>query len=112
MAGDLAADVTDQPAQACAQDAQFSAVAVELFGVGIAPRHHRGMLGDTEVGLPQPHAVLGGQAVEAPDGRVQQLGVGREADVLGLHRGVDRDPPEVLATQRPAGMRHPQTLGQ
>jgi hypothetical protein len=33
---------------------------------------------------------------EAPDGRVQQLGVGREADVLGLHRGIDRDPLKVF----------------
>ena len=43
---------------------------------------------------------------------VQQLGIGREADVFGLHRGVDRDPLEVLAAQCPAGMRHPQALGQ
>src|SRR6202158_3833468 len=41
LAFDLAADVTDQPAQPRAQDAQFSTVAVELFGVGITPRHHR-----------------------------------------------------------------------
>jgi hypothetical protein len=50
--------------------------------------------------------------VEAFDRRVQQLGIGREGDVLGLHRGVDRDPRQVLAPQRPAGVRHPQTLGQ
>jgi hypothetical protein len=43
--------------------------------------------------------VLVGQAVEAFDRRMQQLGVGREADVLGLHRGVDRDPLKVLAGQ-------------
>jgi hypothetical protein len=48
---------------------------------------------------------------DAPDGGVQQLGVGREADVLRLHRGVDRDPLKVLAPQRPARMRHPQALG-
>jgi hypothetical protein len=58
LAIDLAADVADQPAQPCAPDAQFSAV-----------------------------AVLGGQAAEALDGRLQQLGVGREADVLGLNCG-------------------------
>ena len=112
LAFDLAADVTDQPAQPRAQDAQFSTVAVELFGVGITPRHHRRVLGDTEVGLPQPHPVLVGQAVEAFDRRMQQLGVGWEGDVLRLHRGVDRDPLKVLAPQRPAGMRYPQTLGQ
>jgi len=41
-----------------AQDAQLPTVAVELFGVGIASRHHRRALGDTDVGLPQPHSVL------------------------------------------------------
>ena len=54
---DLAADATDQPTLARAQDAQFSTVAVELFGVGAAPRHHRRAFGDAEVGLPQPHPV-------------------------------------------------------
>jgi hypothetical protein len=44
--------------------------------------------------------VLLGHAVEPPDRRVQQLGVGREADVLGLHRDVDRDPRQVLRPQR------------
>ena len=112
MAGDLAADVTDQPAKPCAQDGQLATVAVELLGMGVASRHHRRALGDAEVGLPQRHALLGGQAVEAFDRRVQQLGVGREADVLGLHRGVDRDPLEVLAAQRPARVCHPQALGQ
>ena len=56
--------------------------------------------------------MLVGQAIEAPDGGVQQLGVGRKADVLGLHRGVDRDPLKVLAPQRPALVCHPQALGQ
>jgi hypothetical protein len=80
--------------------------------VGVTPRHHRRVLGDTDIGLPQPHPVLVGQAVEAFDRRMQQLSVSREADVLGLHRGVDRDPLKVVAPQRPARMRHPQALGQ
>ena len=46
VAGDLAADVADQPTQPGAQEAHFSMVAVELLGVGIAPRHHRRLLGD------------------------------------------------------------------
>ena len=33
---------------------------------------------------------------EALDRRVQQLGIGGEGDVLGLHRGVHRDPRQVL----------------
>ncbi len=85
-------------------------VAVELLGVGIASRHHRRAFGDAEIGLPQPHPVLVGQAVEAFDRRMQQLGVGRKADVLGLHRGVDRDPLKVLAAQGSALMRYPQAL--
>jgi hypothetical protein len=43
---------------------------------------------------------------------VQQLGVGWEADVLGLHRGVDREPLEVARAQRADLVRHPQALGQ
>jgi hypothetical protein len=54
--------------------------------------------------------MLVGQAVEAFDRRMQQLGVGREADILGLHRGVDRDPLKVFAPQRPALVCHPQAL--
>ena len=87
-------------------------MAVELLGVGIAPRHHRGLLGDAQIGLPQPHPMLPGQAVEPLDRRVQQLGVGREGDVLGLHSGVDRHPRQILRPQRAARMRHPQALGQ
>ena len=72
-------------------------VAVELLGVGIASRHRGRPLGDAQIGLPQPHAVLTGQAVQSLDRRVQQFGIGRERDGLRLHRGVDRDPLEVLA---------------
>ena len=43
-ATDLAADVADQPAEPGTQDAQLPTVAVKLFGVGIAPRHHRRVL--------------------------------------------------------------------
>jgi hypothetical protein len=43
---------------------------------------------------------------------MQQLGVGREGDVLGLHRCVDRDPLKVLAPQCPARVGHPQALRQ
>ena len=43
---------------------------------------------------------------------MKQLGVGREGDGLRLHRGVDRDPLEVLAAQRAGLVRHPQALSQ
>jgi hypothetical protein len=63
--------VADQAAKSAAQEAQLPPVTIELFGVGIAPRHHRRVPGDPDVGLPQPHAVLVGQPVEAFDGGVQ-----------------------------------------
>ena len=111
-ASDLAADVADHPAKPAAQEAQLSTMAIELLGTGIAPSHHRRPPGNRDVGLPQPHAVLVGQPVESLDRRMQQLGAGREGNVLGLHRGVAWDPRQVLASRRPGGMRHPQALGQ
>jgi hypothetical protein len=95
-----------------AQETHLSMVAVELLGVGIAPRHHRRLLGDADVGLPQSHAVAAGQVIEARDRGMEKLGVGREGDVLGLNRGVDRDPRQVSGAQRAACVCHPQALGQ
>ena len=40
LTGNLAADVTDQPAKPAAQDPQLAAVAVELLGVGVSAGHH------------------------------------------------------------------------
>ena len=71
-------------------------LAIELLGVGVAPRHHSGTFGDAQVGLSQPHPVLLGQAVEPLDRGVQQFGVGREGNGLGLHRGVDRNPRQIV----------------
>lgn len=56
--------------------------------------------------------MLARQAIQSPDRRMQQLGVGREGDGLRLHRGVDRDPFEVVAAQGAGAVRHPQALGQ
>ena len=62
--------------------------------------------------MAQPHPVFAGKPREPSDRRVQQSGVGWEADRLGLHGGVDRDPLEVLRAQRPTVMGDPQALGQ
>lgn len=97
LALDLAADVANDPAAPGAQDAQLAPMPLELLGMGIAARHHRRGLGYARIGLPQPDAVPGGQAVEPLDRSVQQLGIGRKGDGLRLHRGIDRDPLEVLA---------------
>jgi hypothetical protein len=42
LARNLATDVADNPAQAAAQDAQLALMPPELFGMGVAARHHRG----------------------------------------------------------------------
>ena len=87
-------------------------VAFELLGVCIAPRHHRGALGDAQIGLPQLHPVLFGQLDDPSDRRMQQLGVGREGDVLGLDGGIHGYSLEIAGPQRATGVRHPQALGQ
>jgi hypothetical protein len=84
---------------------------VELLGVRVAPRHHRGPLGDAHIGLSQPYSVPAGEAIEPLDGGMQQLGVGRECDGLGLHGGIDRDPLEIPRAQRAGLVRDPQALG-
>src|ERR1700691_6315685 len=48
---DLARDIANEPPQPCAQEPHFSMMAIELLGVGIAPRHHRRSPGQTQVGL-------------------------------------------------------------
>src|SRR5215213_1958583 len=77
LALDLATDVADDPAETAAQDTQLPLMPPELFGMGVAACHHRSRLGGPQVGLPQPDAVPSGQAVEALNGRMKQLGIGR-----------------------------------
>jgi len=83
-------------------------VAGPLLGVGVAPCHHRGPLGDAQIGLSQWYSVPAGEAIEPLDRGMQQLGVGRKRDGLGLHGGVDRDLLEVLRAQRAGLVRDPQ----
>lgn len=61
LACDLAANVADDAAKPAPQEAQFAAVALELFGVSVTSRHHGGALCDAQIGLPQPLAILPGQ---------------------------------------------------
>jgi hypothetical protein len=60
--------------------------------------------------MPQSHAVTAGQAIGALDRGVEKLGIGREGDVLGLNRGVDRDPRQIPGAQHATLVRHPQAL--
>ena len=109
---DLAADIADDAAEPALQDAQLPLMPLELLGMGIAARHHRGSLGDPQIGLPQLDAVPARQAVQSPDRGMQELGIGRKGDGLRLHRGVDGDSLEVFAAQGAGTVRHPQALGQ
>ncbi len=45
LAGDLAVDVANEAAEPAAQEAQLPLVALELFGMGIAARHHGRVFG-------------------------------------------------------------------
>lgn len=45
------------------------------------------------------HTARPGQLAQLADRRLQQLGVGREGDVLRLHRGVHRDPAQIAFLQ-------------
>ncbi len=82
-------------------------MAFKLLGVGVAPRHHRGVLSNPQIGLPQLNTLLFGQARQPFDGRMQQLDVGREGDGLGLHGGVHRHALEIARTQRAGRVRQP-----
>ena len=64
LAGPRSWDVADNPAQPAAQDTQLPLMPLELVGMGVAARHHRGGLGHARVGLPQSDAVPSRQAVE------------------------------------------------
>ena len=57
-----------------------------------------------------PH--LWASRIESLDRRMQQLGVCRERDCLGLDRGVHRDPFDVAGAQCAGRMRYPQALSQ
>src|SRR3954462_10281428 len=65
LALDLATDVADDPAQPVANDTQRPLELAKLFGLGLAPRHHRSGLGHARIGLPQPDGVPSRQAIEA-----------------------------------------------
>ena len=57
IAGDLAADVADDPAEPGAQELELAPGPLELMGVGIAADHDRGALGHPQIALAQRHAV-------------------------------------------------------
>lgn len=107
---DLARDVADNPAQPGAQELDPPVHALELLGVRVAPGHQRRPLSDARIGLAQRYALRLGQLAELVDRGLQQFGVGREGDVLGLHRGVRRYPGKITLLQRAGAVRNTQGL--
>ena len=99
LAFDLAADVADDATEPCAQQPQLPPMALELLGVGIASRHHRSAFGDAQIRLPQLKAVRAGQPIEPLDRRMDQLGIGREGDCLGLDGAVHRHSLEIARSR-------------
>jgi hypothetical protein len=87
IAVDLAGNVADDAAQIGLELAQSPVGAVELAGMGIALVLDERELADPRVRLAQFHAQPLGELHQLLTGSVHQLGVGRERDVLRLHRG-------------------------
>ena len=56
VASNLAANVTDRPAQSGAQEFEFAPRPLELVGVAVAPDHDRGALGDPRFATASPNA--------------------------------------------------------
>ena len=83
-------------------------VTVELLGVGIASRHHRRLLGDAQIGLPQSHRMRTGQAIEPLDRCMQELASVGKAMFLGCTvvstviraKSLVRNAPLACATRR------------
>ena len=89
VAGDLAANVADHPAEPDAQEFELAPGALELVRVAIAPNHDRRPLGHPAITLPQLHIVALRQIDQLFQGAVAQPGIGWVGDRLWLHRGVD-----------------------
>ena len=75
--------------------AQSPVGTLELLGMGVTLILDEGELADSHVRLPELDAEPFGQLHQLLAGPVQQLGVGRERNVLRLHRGIDNDAREV-----------------
>ena len=85
-------------------------MAFELLGVRVAPGHQCGPLGDPDIGLTQRHPVFLGLAAKQTDRLVHQPGIGRDGNVLGLHRNVHCHPLQILRRQRASLVRHREAL--
>ncbi|ESX09211.1 hypothetical protein X767_32960 [Mesorhizobium sp. LSJC264A00] len=92
IAGDLAADVAEHPAEIGAKALEFATHPAELPGMRIAARPHRRCLGQPHVALPEHDAVPLGLTHQDLDCLEVEPAVGRMGDRLRLHRRIDGDP--------------------
>ena len=109
VAGDLAADVADHPAQSGAQKFEFASRPFELVRVGVASDHDRRALGPAPIALPQGHAVMARQFDQLRRARWHSRASVARAR-FWLHRGVDDHPLEVARRPYPGLVRHRQAL--
>src|SRR5215470_11359132 len=92
LAGDLAPDVADHPAEPDAQELELPPRPLELVGMRVAPDHDRGALGEAPIALPQRHVMAPGEIDQFFQRAMAQPRVGRVRNRFGLHRGVDHHP--------------------
>ena len=80
------------------------------MGVGIAADHDGGALGQAQIALAQRHTVSLGKPDQLGDCSMHQPRVGRMRNRLGLYRGIDDHPLQVLRADGASLVRHRQTF--
>ena len=80
------------------------------MGMGVAPDHDGGALGQAQIALAQFDTLAFGQIDQLLDRAVGEPGVGRMRDRLLLHGGVHHDPFEIFGLDRPGPVRHRKAL--
>ena len=80
------------------------------MGMGVAPDHDGGALGQAQIALAQLDALAFGQIDQLLDRPVGEPGIGRMRDRFLLHGGVHHDPLEIFGLDRPGPVRHRKAL--
>ena len=110
VTGDFPTDVTDDAAEPRAQELELSPSALELVGMGVAPHHDGGTLGDAPIALAQLDAFTFGQIHQLLDRAMGEPRVGRMRNRLFLHGGVHHHPLEILGRDGACPVRHRKAL--
>jgi hypothetical protein len=110
IALDLAANVPDDAAKPGAQEFELPPGALELMGMGIAPHHDGGALGQAQIALAQFDALAFGQRDQLLDRPVGEPRVGRMRNCLLLDGGIHHHALEILALDSPGPVCHRKAL--